>query len=277
MRNFSDFAVPTTLSAPVAAGDAEISVSSTVDYPSYPFLIIVFEGADTPEAATTKEVMRVTGAGATGTWAVERDADGYNGGGQSFTTAASVAHAGTARDFDAAASHLFSIVSGEWIGTPYTVRSSRQIEANWLRMAWIPVSARVEVTAMGIQCTTAGSADGTTHFGLWRPRADGTFELVKDLGTLALSTTGGKQLAVPAFELRPGGYWVGALTDGLYTTPPEVQSLGLDGAVWGGTQGGRLYRTEPGVTESGSLPFADLPSPSHASEPYQIYLKVRLI
>ena len=96
-RNYSNFAKTATIadgSGGVGSGDTSIDVDTQTDYPDAPYVIVVFEGGDTPPAAPKKEVMRVTAVSGSGpyTLTVERDIDGYNGAGQSFTTSATVQH-----------------------------------------------------------------------------------------------------------------------------------------------------------------------------------------
>jgi hypothetical protein len=95
-RNYSNFAKTGSLAAPVAAGDASILVDTQTDYPAPSYVIVVYEGASTPQAAPNKETMLVTGVTDNGdgtfTLTVDRDIDGYNGGGISFSDAATVEH-----------------------------------------------------------------------------------------------------------------------------------------------------------------------------------------
>ena len=93
-RNYTNFAKTAAPSSSIASGDTSIDVDTQTDYPDAPYIITVFEGGETPPAASTKEVMRVTAVSGSGpyTLTVERDIDGYNGGGQSFTTSATVQH-----------------------------------------------------------------------------------------------------------------------------------------------------------------------------------------
>ena len=97
-RNYTNFAKNAAPASSIAGGDTSIDVDTQTDYPDAPYVIVVFEGADTPPAASTKEVMRVTGVSGSGpyTLTVERDIDGYNAGGVSFTTSATVQHVSVA-------------------------------------------------------------------------------------------------------------------------------------------------------------------------------------
>jgi hypothetical protein len=95
-RNYSNFAKTASLAAPVAAADTSIDVDTQTDYPAPSYVIVVYEGAGTPQAAPNKEVMKASGVTDNGdgtfTLTVDRDIDGYNGGGISFSDAATVEH-----------------------------------------------------------------------------------------------------------------------------------------------------------------------------------------
>ena len=95
-RNYSNFAQAGAPASNIASGDTSIDVDTQTDYPDAPYIITVFEGGKTPPAAPKKEVMRATSVTENGdgtfTLDVVRDIDGYNGGGESFTTSATVQH-----------------------------------------------------------------------------------------------------------------------------------------------------------------------------------------
>ena len=95
-RNYTNFAKTAAPSSSIASGDTSIDVDTQTDYPDSPYIITVFEGGETPPAAPKKEVMRATSVTENGdgtfTLDVERDIDGYNAGGESFTTNATVQH-----------------------------------------------------------------------------------------------------------------------------------------------------------------------------------------
>ena len=93
-RNYSNFAQAGAPASSIASGDTSIDVDTQTDYPDAPYVIVVYEGGDTPPAAPKKEVMRVTAVSGSGpyTLTVERDIDGYNSGGVSFTPSATVQH-----------------------------------------------------------------------------------------------------------------------------------------------------------------------------------------
>jgi hypothetical protein len=95
-RNYSNFAKTASLAAPVAAADTSIDVDTQTDYPAPSYVIVVYEGAGTPQAAPKKEVMKASGVTDNGdgtfTLDVDRDIDGYNGGGISFSDSATVEH-----------------------------------------------------------------------------------------------------------------------------------------------------------------------------------------
>ena len=97
-RNYSNIAQAGAPASNIASGDTSIDVDTQTDYPSAPYVIVVFEGGDAPPAASKKEVMRVTSVSGSGpyTLTVERDIDGYNAGGVSFTTSATVQHVSVA-------------------------------------------------------------------------------------------------------------------------------------------------------------------------------------
>jgi len=97
-RNYTNFAKTAAPASSIASGDTSIDVDTQTDYPDAPYVIVVFEGGDTPPAASKKEVMRVAAVSGSGpyTLTVERDIDGYNGGGESFTTSATVQHVSVA-------------------------------------------------------------------------------------------------------------------------------------------------------------------------------------
>ena len=93
-RNYTNFARAAAPSSSIASGDTSIDVDTQTDYPDAPYVIVVYEGGDTPPAASKKEVMRVTAVSGTGPYTLDvvRDIDGYNGAGESFTTSATVQH-----------------------------------------------------------------------------------------------------------------------------------------------------------------------------------------
>lgn len=130
-RNYSNFAKTASLAAPVAAGDASIPVDTQTDYPAPSYVIVVYEGAGTPQAAPKKETMLVTGVTDNGdgtfTLTVNRDIDGYNGGGISFSDAATVEHTVVADEVGPPRSEILSQGVRSFSGT--------RTHHNWLEWA----------------------------------------------------------------------------------------------------------------------------------------------
>jgi len=127
MRYYSSTASEKTLSSAVSSTDTEIGLNSTTGLPaSYPFTLVL-----NPDTAS-EEIVLVTGAGATKTYAVTRGSDTYQGvaggNGTSKTTHASgdkVKHMVTARDLQEPQTHMAASsgvhgVTGSVVGTTDT-------------------------------------------------------------------------------------------------------------------------------------------------------------
>lgn len=101
-RNFSNVAIPTTLSAPINNSVGSLTVAANTGYPSAPYTIIIDPGTVDEEVA---EVTAVAGT----TWTVTRGVDGTSA--TSHLSGAGVVHGASARDFSEPQAHVSATTS----------------------------------------------------------------------------------------------------------------------------------------------------------------------
>lgn len=172
MRYYSSTASEKTLSSAVSSTDSEIGLNSTAGLPvSYPFTLVL-----DPDTAS-EEIVLVTGAGGSKTYAVTRGSDTYQGvaggNGTSKTTHTSgspVKHMVTARDLQEPQTHMDAAsgvhgVTGSVVGTTDTQTLTNKTLSSPTTTGTLTVSSLTASGTVTLPSTTSVGNVTSTELG----------------------------------------------------------------------------------------------------------------
>jgi hypothetical protein len=150
---------------------------------------------------------------------------------------------------------------------------------NSLRVLSFPLFAEQAFTHIGVRVSaTTANAGALARLGIFtaNPADFRNFDLVLDAGTVAVDTTGIKEIAITQ-TLKSGVYFLGAMTEDLTSGSVTFDAVGGSNPFMpAGENGGTIFRgagTGGILPSSGPFPSTVTGLPSNASNPIYVFLR----